>query len=132
MNRAFLVAPAAVIAALIQAGTTAAAAEWCSDDPALRLVDGAGHVHTVYLTTYGDGLEHQADVSAQAYTYSIESDQAGHKAHVTLRLLVPDDGRHHFHVRSVVTTGPNGSGRVLGHHDGDSGHSNHLDFDLDD
>jgi hypothetical protein len=132
MRRAFLVAPAALVAALIQAGTTAGAAEWCSDDPAVQFVDGAGNVRTVYLTTYGDGLEYQTNVNAQAYTYTVESDKAGHKTHVRLLVFVPDDGHRHFHVHSVVTTGANGTGRMLGHHDGNSGHADRVDFDVDD
>ncbi len=131
MKRILVVAPIAVAAALIQAGTTAAAAEWCSDDPAIYLVDAAGNRHTVYLTTYGEGLEHKPQVSAQSYAYSLESADGGHKTKVKLQMFVPDGSAHHFHVHSVVSTGPNGTGRVLAHHDGDSGHANAMDFELE-
>ena len=131
VKRIFLGAAAAVTTALIQFATTASAAEWCSDDPALQFVDAAGNVHTVYITTYGDGIEHQPQVAAQTFSYSIESERAGHKTKVKLKVFVPDAGNRHFHVRSVVTTGPSGTGRVLAHHDGDSGHSNGVDFDFD-
>jgi hypothetical protein len=130
VKRILVVAPIAVAAALIQAGTTAAAAEWCSDDPAIYLVDAAGNRHTVYLTTYGDGLEHKPQVTAQTYWYSLKTADGGHATKVKLHVFVPDARTHHFHVRSVVSTGPNGTGQVLAHHDGDSGHANGMDFEL--
>ena len=129
MKRRLLVIPAVALAFMLSA-VTAAAAEWCSEDPAIRFVDASGHQHTVYLTTYGEGLDHSAQVRAQAYSYTVEYIDNGHKTRLRLIVYVPDDGRHHFHVRSTVSTGPNGSGVVLGHHDADSGHASDIDFEV--
>jgi hypothetical protein len=129
VKRGLFVMPAVGLVFMLSA-VTAAAAEWCSDDPAIRFVDASGHLRTVYLTTYGDGLEHSQQVSAQVYTYTVKYSDNGHKTKLKLKVYVPDDGRHHFHVRSTVSTGPGGTGVVLGHHDADSGHASDLDFEV--
>lgn len=130
VKRFLFVGPLVVVAALIQAGITAEAHVWCSEDPAIQFVDAAGQSQTVYLTSYADGIEHSGAVSAQTYTYSIERSDGGHKTRVRLMVVVPDDGRKHFHVRFVVSTNPNGAGKVLTEHKGNSGHGYALDFEV--
>jgi hypothetical protein len=127
--RALLAIPAVVIALFLTA-ISGAASEWCSEDPVIHFVDAGGHSQTVYLTAYGEGVEHSHAVSAMAYTYATEYGDHGHKTKVKLVVFVPDDCRHHFHVRSVVSTGPGGTGVVLAHHDGDSGHNSGLEFEI--
>lgn len=129
MKRFLIVASAFGSAVLLQAGMTAEAAEFCSDDPAIHFVDAAGKSQTVYLTTYGEGLDHAGAVNAQRYSYSVEKTDGGHKTKVRLRVIVPDQSRQHFHVRFVVSTGPNSAGTVLHRHEGDSGHAYALDFE---
>jgi len=114
----------AVAVALWLSTISAAAAEWCSNDPAIHFVNASGRLQTVYLTTYGEGVEHANAVSAVAYTYVTQYGDHGRKTQLKLRVFVPDDSRHHFHVRWVVSTGPGGTGKILGRHDGDSGQSN--------
>lgn len=109
---------------------TASAAEWCSDDPAIRFVDAGGHSRTLYLTTYGDGVEHSIAVRTQAYAFTTQYGDHGRKTKLKLHVYVPDDSRNHFHVRWVLSTSPNGAGIVLAHHDGDSGHTSDFDVDL--
>ena len=128
-RRLFVVIPAVGLAFILSA-VTAAAAEWCSDDPPIRFVDASGHLRTVYLTTYGEGLDHSQQVSAQAYRYTIQYSDNRHKTKLKLTVYVRDDGRRHFHLRSIVSTGPNGTGVVLGHHDADSGHASDFDFEV--
>lgn len=130
VKRILLVGPLVVVAALMQAGITAEAQVWCSDDPAIHFVNAAGQSQTVYLTSYGDGIQHSGAVGAQTYTYSIERHDDGHKTKVRLRVVVPDDGRKHFAVRFVVSTNPNGAGKVLTQHNGNSGHATALDFEV--
>ena len=124
----FVVLTAAL--ALWLSSVTAAAAEWCSDDPAIHFRDGTGHVHTVYLTTYGDGVEHTHAVRSVAYVYGVRYRDHGRSTQLNLRVFVPDDSKHHFHVRYVVSTGPGGTGKVLGRHDGDSGQSSGFSVDV--
>ena len=130
MKRRLFVAIPAVGLAFMLSAVTAAASEWCSEDPAIRFVDAGGHLRTVYLTTYGEGLDHASQVSAQAYTCTIQYSDDHSKTKLKLTVYVRDDGRHHFHLRSIVSTGPNGTGVVLGHHDGDSGHASDFDFEV--
>jgi hypothetical protein len=129
VKRGLLVIPAVALALLLSA-VNAAASEWCSDDPTIHFRDGGGHIQTVYLTTYGDGLEHVHAVRAQAYSFGTEVGDHGHKTKVKLTVFVPDDSRHHFHVRWVVSTGPGGTGIVLARHEGDSGHNSDLEFEV--
>jgi hypothetical protein len=129
VKRGLLAVPAVALALLLSA-VTSAASEWCSDDPAIHFRDGSGHIQTVYLTTFGEGVEHSHAVSAEAYSYGTEIGDHGHKTTVKLTVFVPDDSRRHFHVRCVVSTGPGGTGIVLAHHDGESGHNSDLEFEL--
>lgn len=128
MKRSLLAAPLAALALFLSA-LTAVASEWCSEDPPIHFVDATGHTRTVYLTAYGEGVEHSHAVSAVSYTSAIEYGDHGHKTKVRLVVFVPDDSRHHFHVRTVVSTGPGGTGVVLARHDGDSGHGSAVDFE---
>ena len=127
MKRGLLVVPTVALALWLSA-VTAAAAEWCSDDPAIHFRDAGGQTRTVYLTTLGDGFQHSHAVSAVAYTYGVEYGDHGRQTHLRLRLFVPDDSLHHFHVRWIVSSGPNATGTIFARHDGDSGHS--ADFDV--
>ena len=127
--RALLAIPAVALA-LVLAAISGSASEWCSEDPAIHFVDAKGNTHTVYLTAYGDGVEHSHAVSATTFTYCTEYGDHGQKTKIRLVVFVPDDCRHHFHVRTLVSTGPGGTGVVLAHHDSDSGHSSDLEFEI--
>jgi len=130
VKRILLVGPLVVVAALMQAGITAEAHVWCSEDPAIHFINAAGQSQTVYLTSYGDGIQHLEAVRAQTYTYSIERRDGGHKTRLRVMVVVPDDGRRHFQVQFVVSTDPNGAGKVLMKHKGNSGHAYALDFEV--
>lgn len=127
--RALLAVPAVALALLLTA-VSGVASEWCSEDPAIHFTDASGHGQTVYLTAYGDGVEHSRAVSAVAYALSTEYTDHGHRTTVKLVVFVPDDCRHHFHVRDVVSTGPDGTGLVLARHDANSGQRSDLDFEI--
>lgn len=129
MKRGLVVVPAVALGLLLSA-VDAAAAEWCTNDPAIHFVDASGHAQTVYLTTYGDGVEHTRAVNAETFSYVVEYGDHGRKTHLRLKVFVPDDSRHHFHVRCIVSTGPFGMGKVLARHDSDSGQGADLDVEV--
>lgn len=128
MKRLLVVASAVAALVLMQAGTTAEASEWCSDDPAITFFDAQGESHTVYLTSSAKGLEHLAALEAQTYTISVESTDDGSRTKVGLRVIVPDQTGEHFNVRFVVSTSPNGAGTVLRLRNGESGQVSELNF----
>ncbi|HEX6547897.1 MAG TPA: hypothetical protein VF134_04070 [Candidatus Dormibacteraeota bacterium] len=132
MIRSLLVASTAAGVLLSQAAISAAAAEFCFDDPALVFVTPSGVPHTVYLTTFAAGLEHSPQVHAQRYSLHLETDRDDRQTEVAVHVLVPNGTSRPFAVHSVISTGPNGTGKRLANRDGISGRPYTLEFELPD
>jgi hypothetical protein len=131
MARAFV---ALGMALLLLAGsaTGGASEEWCEYDPVVLVTTPGGIPVPVYLLVGAAGVEHLPLVIAAQHSYVIEAGGGGRATQVRLQVLVPNrlDGGV-FATRVTASTGPLGTGTILGTTTGTSGSPMTLRFKLD-
>lgn len=128
--RRLLMAVIVVTAAALQTGDAAAVA-WCSDDPQINITTPAGNHVVVYLTNYGEGLEHLAQLQALQTTVSVADSDGDRQTAVQLTVFIPDAGGARFRTFHVVSTSPDASGVTLASRVGTSGETQDLRFTVD-
>ena len=91
---------------------------WCSEDPLLSLIAPSGSVEHVYVTDYASP-GHEAQLAQAQVSYTVSKRQSTYDG--TVVVYVPRTANHEFVVRTIVSTGPGGTGRVLGAGQGPAG-----------
>lgn len=132
MRRLFLTLMTLVM--LLTAFTPVARAgeEWCDTDPLVVIETPGGALVPVYVTNGALGLEHLAAAQTATITTSVKSVENGRATQVKVEVLVPDDlFGSHFATRSVVSSGPLGTGTVFATTSGYSGEVMKMTFTLD-
>src|SRR5689334_1446889 len=95
---------------------------WCDGDPVVAIVTAGGAIVPLFVTSSGLGVQHLPAVLLAAISYTTEATDGGTATLVKLRVVVPGDlFDQHFATRSVVSTGPLGTGTVHGSTSGFSG-----------
>jgi hypothetical protein len=84
---------------------------WCSEDPLLSLTAPSGSTERVYVTDYASP-EYEAQLAQVQVSYTISKRQSTYDG--TVLVYVPRPEHQAFVVRTVVSTGPDGTGSVLG------------------
>jgi hypothetical protein len=130
-------AVAAVLAAVASTATAPAAlagsSEWCDLDPVVLIKTPRGNLVPVFNTMGVRGLKHQAAMLVAKVNYSVQPAEGGRKTRVKLDVTVPEGplwGRN-FDTRTVISTGPLGTLKVLGRGEGRSGRAMRVQFTLD-
>ena len=131
------IAVASVLAAVASVATAPAAlagsSEWCDLDPVVLIKTPKGNLVPVFNTMGVRGLKHQAAMLAAKVSYTAQSADGGRKTLVNLSVTVPEGllwGRD-FDTRTVISTGPLGTLKVLGRAEGRSGRAMRVQFTLD-
>ena len=94
----------ALVAGIGGAGT-AAADDWCGDDPMVRIITPAGKNMVVRVTDYALGIQHLPALKLASYSYSVAPADNGTATAVTLSVLIPGDALDPaFPTRSVVSS----------------------------
>ena len=134
MIRRFAVA---MVLALLPAVTLAPAAsaasdEWCDLDPIVVIRTPGGNLVPLYHTDGVQGLKHQPALLVAKVSYTVQPVDGGQKTLVTMDVTLPEGlwGRD-FATRTVISTGPMGTLRVLGRAQGQSGRPMRVQFTLD-
>jgi hypothetical protein len=104
---------------------------WCDGDPVVVIVTPGGAIVPLFVTSSGLGLQHLPAVLLAGITYTTEPADGGTATLVKLRVVVPGDlFDPRFATRSVVSTGPLGTGTVHGSTSGVSGAPMSVTFKL--
>lgn len=119
-------------AQLAPAPPAGAVAEWCEDDPLITIVTPHGNQVLLHVTNYGQDPQALLEVKqARIMLGEVGSSHDEQLTGVKLRVLIQHHLGQRFNTRSVVSTGPSGSGVVLARVDGRSGETMELEFKLD-
>jgi hypothetical protein len=111
--------------------SAAAMEAWCDGDPVVVVVTPGGALVPLFVTSSGLGVQHLPAVLLAAITYTTELADGGTATLVKLRVVVPGDlFDPRFATRSVVSTGPLGTGAVYGSTSGVSGDPMSITFKL--
>jgi hypothetical protein len=116
VNRKFLLAGGLAGALAAGSGASVVIADFCADDPMIQVTPH----HVVYLTDYADS-SHLASLQAVKYRVLHTSTDDDGRTRVTLLIYLPSDPTGDFEAKYTVSTGPNGSGRVLAEGETESG-----------
>ena len=135
MIRRFAVA--GILAAVATTATAPAAmagsSEWCDLDPVVVIKTPKGNLVPVFNTMGVQGLSHQAAMLAAKVSYTVQPADGGRKTLVKLDVTIPEGmlWGWNFPTRTVISTGPLGTLKVLGRAEGESGRAMRVQFTLD-
>lgn len=118
-----------LVGAQLVAPGASAGAQWCDTDPVVVIITPRGAIVPIFVNNGAQGAEHLPAVLLASMKYTVEPASSGTLVH--LDVVVPNDlfGKG-FTTRSVVSTGPLGTGIVYATAYGVSGKAMHLDFTL--
>jgi hypothetical protein len=126
MKKKILAAGGAVAAVGVAGAFSSAFADWCADDPAIQIGN-----QTVYVTQYAPDAMYADELAAA--TYQVRVLNLGPAQLVTIAVNNPkvdDQTGKPYEVIDVVSTGPNGTGKVLARSHGSSSWPTVLIFKL--
>ncbi len=119
-----------VASALVAAGAVPAsvALVWCEEDPLVTIVTPSGGTAQVYVTTLALG-DHLDALRREQISYRVlEEDSDG--ANVLLTISLPQAEGAPYRTIGIVSTGPDGTGKVLDDRQGSSNAPLRLKFHL--
>ena len=110
----------------------AGSSDWCDLDPIVIIKTPKGSLVPVYNTMGVQGLQHQAAMLVAKVSYTAQPADGGRTTLVKLDVTIPEGlwGRD-FATRTVISTGPLGTLKVLGRAEGESGRAMRVQFTLD-
>jgi hypothetical protein len=119
-----------LLSAHLAAPGASAGAQWCDTDPVVVIATPAGALVPVYVNNGVLGLEHESTVLLASMPYTVVPVAGGTEVH--LSVTIPNDLlAKGFPTRSVVSTGPLGTGTIYATASGVSGKPMLLTFTLD-
>lgn len=134
MIRRFAVAMvlALVPAVMVAPVASAASGEWCDIDPVVIVRTPEGNLVPIYNTNGVQGLQNQPALLLPKVSYTVKPTDGGRATLVTMDVTLPEGiyGRD-FATRTVISTGPMGTLKVLGKAQGESGKPMRVQFTLD-
>jgi hypothetical protein len=119
-----------LLSAQLAAPGASAGAQWCDTDPVVVIITPSGVLVPLFVNNGAQGVEHQPAVLLASMPYTVTPVDGGTEVH--LNVTVPNDlFARGFPTRSVVSTGPLGTGTVYATAYGVSGKPMQLTFTLD-
>ena len=136
MRRMILVAALMLALVAVSAAPVSAGEEWCDADPVLVVVTPHGAIVPLFVDTGAQGGLLNLPIALLAVLqtqYTAHPGPGGRGTVVDLAVTVPHIGllsRGSFATRTVVSSGPFGTGTVYGRATGTSGRVMHVTFTL--